>query len=324
MLISRTRRFGVLLAFAFHTALSISFPAFQFLVIGYLVLFVPEPTLQRVISNMTIRMNALAPGVIAILRRTWVRIALGMMVVIASGEFWSVERTPAHARIFDILTYGIVVFLTLSAALVFYVARIIRSDAWRNCGRLSLLPRGFAVLYLLPIAVFLQGLQPHLGSKSVQSFAMFSNLDTEDGQSNHYLIPASWQISNNLSDSVRVHRSSPDIRALLSQSQKQNPVLEVPRQFRTMARRWRDPTARHAPQPPPPVLRISFLELRRVVTRLSRAGASGLQIHYSHHGKRRHTKNAEREPVLTNASFVERIYLRTRPIAKSSHGSCRW
>jgi hypothetical protein len=50
------------------------------------------------------------------------------------------------------------------------------------------------LLLLAPGLVFLNGLNPYLGLKTESSFAMFSNLQTENGRSNHYLVPATLQI----------------------------------------------------------------------------------------------------------------------------------
>ena len=41
---------------------------------------------------------------------------------------------------------------------------------------------------------FAVGLAPHVGLKNVQSYAMFSNLHTGRGASNHLFVPASWQV----------------------------------------------------------------------------------------------------------------------------------
>ena len=47
----------------------------------------------------------------------------------------------------------------------------------------------------LLVATVTNGLGPYLGYKTVATWAMFSNLHTEGGRSNHWLLPASWQPS---------------------------------------------------------------------------------------------------------------------------------
>lgn len=49
-------------------------------------------------------------------------------------------------------------------------------------------------LWITPILVFINGLVPYLGLKTEFSYSMFSNLSTEKGNTNHYIIPATSQI----------------------------------------------------------------------------------------------------------------------------------
>ncbi len=62
--------------------------------------------------------------------------------------------------------------------------------------------------FLLPALVFLNGLSPYLGLKTESSFAMFSNLRTEGGVSNHLLVPASLQLFNYQDDMIEIVASS--------------------------------------------------------------------------------------------------------------------
>lgn len=63
-------------------------------------------------------------------------------------------------------------------------------------------------LLLIPVIVLLNGVSPYLGLKTENSYAMFSNLKTEGGSSNHYIIPASVQIFDYQKDVVDVVSSS--------------------------------------------------------------------------------------------------------------------
>jgi hypothetical protein len=63
-------------------------------------------------------------------------------------------------------------------------------------------------LIFLPLLVFLNGTSPYLGLKTEYSFAMFSNLRTEGGVSNHWIVPASTQIFDYQKDMVEIVRSS--------------------------------------------------------------------------------------------------------------------
>ena len=63
-------------------------------------------------------------------------------------------------------------------------------------------------LLIIPALLFANGLMPYLGLKTETSFAMYSNLRTEGGYSNHWLLPASLQIWDYQRDLVKIHRTS--------------------------------------------------------------------------------------------------------------------
>lgn len=69
----------------------------------------------------------------------------------------------------------------------------------------------YGLLWLMPVVVFLNGACPYLGLKTESSFAMFSNLRTEGGQTNHLIIPASTQVFGFQKDMIEVISSS-DVR----------------------------------------------------------------------------------------------------------------
>ncbi|MBW3128164.1 hypothetical protein [Hymenobacter profundi] len=72
--------------------------------------------------------------------------------------------------------------------------------------RLFTLPNAF--FCLLPLLVFLNGISPYIGLKTESSFAMFSNLRTEGGITNHLFIPVSAQIFDFQKDMIEVVASS--------------------------------------------------------------------------------------------------------------------
>jgi hypothetical protein len=73
---------------------------------------------------------------------------------------------------------------------------------------------------ILPAIVFLNGTSPYLGLKTENSYSMFSNLRTEGGMTNHYIIPASTQIFNFQSNLIEIVSSSDEkLQRLADQSQ---------------------------------------------------------------------------------------------------------
>jgi hypothetical protein len=68
---------------------------------------------------------------------------------------------------------------------------------------------------VLPILVVLNGVSPYVGLKTETSWAMFSNLRTEGGQSNHWLVPAGMQLFDYQQDLVElVEVSDPGLQAV--------------------------------------------------------------------------------------------------------------
>jgi hypothetical protein len=88
------------------------------------------------------------------------------------------------------------------------------------------------LLVALPIAVLLNGLTPYLGLKTETAWAMFSNLRTEGGRTNHFLVPPSVQIFNYQRDLVRIVRSSDRYLNSLVAKQLEVPFFELQRRTR--------------------------------------------------------------------------------------------
>ena len=62
---------------------------------------------------------------------------------------------------------------------------------------------------LLAIVLFFNGLSPYLGIKTTTSFSMYSNLRTEGGKSNHWIIPKkAIQIVHYQDDLVEITQSN--------------------------------------------------------------------------------------------------------------------
>lgn len=64
------------------------------------------------------------------------------------------------------------------------------------------------ILLLLPFILVLNGFSPYLGLKTDNSFSMYSNLRTEGGQSNHFLMGNLLNLAAYQTDLVRVEWSS--------------------------------------------------------------------------------------------------------------------
>lgn len=75
-------------------------------------------------------------------------------------------------------------------------------------------------LYIIPAMLFINGTLPYLGLKTENSFAMFSNLRTEGGQTNHFIIPVTAQIFDYQKDVVEIISSTDAYLQALAERQQ--------------------------------------------------------------------------------------------------------
>lgn len=79
-------------------------------------------------------------------------------------------------------------------------------------------PRG--TLILMPLVVFINGIMPYMGLKTENSYAMFSNLRTEGGISNHFIIPVKTQIFDYQKEWVEIISSTDPVLAQFATEKK--------------------------------------------------------------------------------------------------------
>ena len=80
---------------------------------------------------------------------------------------------------------------------------------------------------LVPLLIGLNGCSPYLGLKTETAFAMYSNLRTEGGQSNHLLVPAGVQLFGFQRDLIEIKDSSSGFLASLARRKLMLPFFEV-------------------------------------------------------------------------------------------------
>ncbi len=81
-------------------------------------------------------------------------------------------------------------------------------------------------LLIIPIIVLLNGTIPYFGLKTENSYAMFSNLRTEGGKTNHYIIPASLQLFDYQKEYVEILSSTDAGLQLLASENKAMVLFE--------------------------------------------------------------------------------------------------
>ena len=250
----RTRIPGVALGIAFHYLLGVNiYHDFSGMIFALYLLFLPANFAERVFVwwrglRLRDRLTAAADRMPVPAGLWGTAILIGLLV--AAGNNWPV----LHPIFFGIwIVYGVLVASVFAATV--YSQRSFFVYEGREL-------RTAAVLMPIPLLVLLNGWMPYLGLKTGNSFAMFSNLRTEGGKSNHLVIPASIQIFDFQRDLVTVESSNI-------------------RELRLIAERG---TA------------VPWFTVRRHVAAAANGGRRGIQLAYIRDGIRHATANAEADP----------------------------
>ncbi len=160
------------------------------------------------------------------------------------------------------------------------LAALLRRAGGHVSARSLIRPR-HPLLWLMPALVVFNGACPYLGLQTKSAFAMYSNLRTEGGQTNHLLIRTPIALADYQEDLVIIVSSS-------------DPELSR--------------TAASADLLP-------FFALRARVDELRRQGAAGVSVTYVRDGRRRQVADAMSDPELSQApSYLQRKLLRFRVI----------
>jgi hypothetical protein len=198
LLLPRTRLAGIAIATGFHVVMALAgYPRFSATGIALLSLFLPAEAFRNWFAREA--------G-----ERWWVPAVVGRILVAVGLLSVALTATTWDGPVFLSLQ------LFLSAVLLAAVVR-----AWSSSAPLPWVlatgPRAGwrQPALLVPLLLVLIAAQPYLGLPTDRALGMYSNLRTEGGVSNHFLVPAAWQVFPYQRDLVEVHTSSaPAIRAL--------------------------------------------------------------------------------------------------------------
>lgn len=287
----RTRTLGLLVAVVFHMVLGFLYTGFSATLFAYFALFANRDLLASVPDGATLR-RRFAPGLLAF-AATYVLLVYGFEVRLqALGVLW--------------MLYG----FGWIAVLIPSVWPL--SDSETPCAPAFAVPH--KILLVLPALVFLNGLNPYLGLKNVQSFSMFSNLKTAGGTSNHLLVPASWQVADFQNDLVTILSSSDSVLAELTEARR---YIHF---FSTTVH----PSGHPALDLPPPRFQLPYAALRARVKHYKREGRSDLDIRYERGGEIHEIHRAEQDPELANFPYLLEKFFLLRAVPVGDRGLCMW
>ena len=206
LVVGRVRLAGLLLAFLFHFALAMD-PGdvvfnFSSILIALFFLFLPEssaPVILDVVTSLRDRLLSMlrAP------RRAAKAAAFAVVAPLAAVLIFR-EGIPTGLT-FETSRAVWVVYAAAILALFVAALRKARPDFQPTH---ELIAVGTPGLLVIPALLVLNGLLPYVGLKTETSFAMYSNLHTEGGRTNHWFMSPRLQVWNYQRDLVRVRRTS--------------------------------------------------------------------------------------------------------------------
>ena len=296
LIVRRLRAFGVLFACGFHFVLGLSASTFSIFIFAPLVLFVPDSLFDRLPAA-------------ALRRRVLVALVLGFAAgCVLNWLGWT-----------DISSLRRWIAFVLGGAIVTNLAGLVWAD-WRVRDSSGQPPdEGPAFLcrplLLLPLLQLLIGVGPYLGLNNTRAWAMYSNLRTEGGTSNHLLIPVSWQVAPYLSDVVTITASSNHILRRFTKRAWDG----IPISGRYGVYRHGAFDALEEPH-----WKLTYATLRVYVNRLVRRGATGIKLSYVRAGREYDFTHAERQPDFVEVPYLLRKLLLPRPIPDDPRGLCLW
>lgn len=188
---SRTRGIAVILGIIFHAFLGFSshnpFYDFSSMVFAAYFLFM-DPAFVVWVIGLKNRAGAAWNGLWKHYSLMRVAVVLGMVMVAAGGVYALSHVLDNHAKV------RLYFFWTLYCLGVTGLIAGFLLQKQRYPVRQRMFTIGHWSFVLFPVIVFLNGTSPYLGLKTENSYAMFSNLRTEGGTSNHFIVPANAQL----------------------------------------------------------------------------------------------------------------------------------
>jgi hypothetical protein len=240
LVLRRTRRWGVLVATGFHFVLAIVpfnvYYNFSSMLLALFFAFVGSGDAEW-LGRAARRVPRRAASTLVV-----------AVALVTIGRAFDTEHDAAwlvFARVSWII-YGGIILITLVAW--------IRARSEHEVEAITWMPRPRA-LVVFPLLYFINGASPYLGLKTETSLAMYSNLRTEQGVSNHWIVPGTAELTDLQRDIVVIVASDdPRLRRLKK------------RDFALTWFEFRDHLARH------PDASVEFRRNHGPVDRVARVG----------------------------------------------------
>lgn len=132
-------------------------------------------------------------------------VTIVILSTLGLGVFYLLNKSIDSFQRVHLYFFWTVYSLLFAILIVGYIIRRTRHSSLKDY-------RPFAVahwsLLMVPVLVFVNGTLPYLGLKTENSYAMFSNLRTEGGKTNHFIIPATMQVFDYQKEVVEIVSST--------------------------------------------------------------------------------------------------------------------
>lgn len=314
LIFRQTRMIGLLLGLLFHLVVSFSYPGFTTAIYATLSLFLTNH-LYYTPRNQTDKHGPSMSDTRPPLPNT-IYYSLQICALLAILALLS----HMYSRQWNYLRISINQMLVAAYALVIILYFIwIILPRWRTMNSdVPIFRTTSHYLWVFPAILFLNGLTPYLGIKNTQAFAMFSNLSTERGKTNHLFIPPSIQLSNNLSDLVQINESSDSVINAFGKTIREHPWTStyIPLSSPYFGSKYGVQSGWRFDLP--------YFMLRSRITELRKNGVKGIYVNYIRDGRTFVTSNAERDPHLSTAPYLARKFLLMRAVPREVTGLCMW
>jgi len=327
LIIPRTRVHGLVLGILFHSLLGLKYRGFSSLMFALFSLFIPLCSYELFKSrfmNIRDRISDKFPAVSKY--RMWEKKYYNKFITQAIIITIILLVLHLFMRV-EIKSFGIfnihslyIVYVVILAILFFLLLKVVKPSGIYQRG--IMIPR-VKWLLIFPIIIFLNGLLPHLGLKNVQVFAMFSNLKTEGGETNHLFIPSSFQVFNTLEDLVTIKKSNyvglNSAAGYLPNYPWWGTNVRIPSDAYVNYMKVKDKDFLGNFK-----FKLPKVLLQNNITAMKNKGITSINLEYERGGEVFHTYYAEREPDLSQASILQRKFLFLRAVPDDDRGLCMW
>jgi hypothetical protein len=291
---------GGLIGLIFHTGVAWArFFDFATVVFALYLFFLPWDGLQRAVTRLPRwATTGFAAGFIALTITSFYFHGIRHDADVFDWRAWTLKADTLICLFWTLMVWPLL--------LPVFLSRSVRTGAPRWSGA--------PLAWLVPAVALINGLTPYLGLKTVANYSMFSNLRTEGGQTNHFLMPAGqFFLAEYQLDLVRVEwvdRAEPDSYPL------QVRLAGGSRWIRRNSR-W----LREAPE-----ARVPFMELQRTLQLWQEVGFTRVSVMYQRQGVWHELEDAFSSPELMRPlSFWERKFMAFRAVQDDGQESvCRW